>query len=659
MLKALYDYGIRNNLAIAPGFTPKAIRAYINISLNGDFIDIEKCENESQICPDIGSLANGPDKCNPLAEKAEIILAVSPQKTSDETPKENDVKAIKKQQNNIVKKAFFHAMLKSSSEYSPLHAVCLKALENPDCFSAICDRAKKLKLKAADRISFKVDSTPITDASGVKEWWSDYRTQFYKSYGTSENGNTICLITGKSTSPLATLPTVNGLQTVGGHSRGEALFCFDKNAFCSYGLKQSANAPVSEEAFSVVKDALNDLLKGSPAMYDRDKNRDFNPTAPVFSGMKFVHWYDKKIEPQYDTLMQTLRDSKNDEEMDSFGGNNDVDEEDEEGKPVLDETEISNTARNFADKLIESVKSGIKNPSLPYEYHILLISGANGRAMIRRYEPGSYESLQKNLNLWNDDLSLCDNLGTGMIKPQSLWVRFTRLMSRQKSDKNPSERMKKELAGITPSIIMAIINGTPLPDSVAARALAYIKSTMLDPDENNRYGYLPDGIACQWLKVCLMRKRRMRDEEVLLMPFYDSKFPNMAYHCGAITAIYADIQNKAMPGVNAGIVQRYYASASRTPSLVLGTLERMSKFHLDKITNPVLVRIYESHLNEAYAFFGKDEFHKLPSALNLEEQSYFALGYRQMCACLEKERKDALAKKETTECKIQPKKEEA
>ena len=35
----------------------------------------------------------------------------------------------------------------------------------------------------------------------------------------------------------------------------------------------AANAPVSEEAFAVVKAALDDLLAGSLAMYKRDKDR--------------------------------------------------------------------------------------------------------------------------------------------------------------------------------------------------------------------------------------------------------------------------------------------------------------------------------------------------------------------------------------------------
>ena len=129
------------------------------------------------------------------------------------------------------------------------------------------------------------------------------------------------------------------------------------------------------------------------------------------------------------------------------------------------------------------------------------------------------------------------------------------------------------------------------------------------------------------------------------MPYYDPQFPHAAYHCGALVAIYADLQRTAMPDVNAGIVQRYYASASRTPTLVLGQLERLSKYHLAKLESPGLAHIYETRLNEAYTFFGQEKTNHLPSALNLEEQSYFALGYRQMSARMIADRKAAAAKK--------------
>ena len=133
------------------------------------------------------------------------------------------------------------------------------------------------------------------------------------------------------------------------------------------------------------------------------------------------------------------------------------------------------------------------------------------------------------------------------------------------------------------------------------------------------------------------------------MAFYNPNFPNAAYHCGAIVAIYAEIQRTAMGEVNAGIVQRFYASASRTPRLVLGQLERLSKFHLAKIESSSLARKYEDALNEAYGFFDAEIETQVPPALNLEEQSYFAIGYRQMSARLAKLRNEAFANKKVKE----------
>ena len=333
-------------------------------------------------------------------------------------------------------------------------------------------------VKPVDRISFRVDDVPVTADPQVQQWWMEYRK---KMADPSSAATTRCLITGQPTAPLATLPVISGLQVVGGHSRGEALFCFDKSAFQSYGLKQSANAPVSEEAFAVVKEAMNDLLDGAPAMYDRDKNRDFNPTAPIYAGMKFLHWYDFALNPEDDLLLQSLQcgieGTDADEELDPQT----LEEAEEETEQYL----LMQQGR--ADDVVESVFSGAPVKKLRGEYNIMLISGNNGRAVIRRYEHGSYETLRKNLQTWNDDLKLQDWMGTGRVRPQKLNARLTRLVKNQNATgKKLFEQMKKELAGITPAIVMAIINGTPLPDTVAVRSLAYIRSRLLSSGDGDK-----------------------------------------------------------------------------------------------------------------------------------------------------------------------------
>ena len=620
MLKALYDYGIRNHVAVPPGFMRKAIRAYICLSAEGEYLGVLPCSEEFQVCPDIGSLANGPDKCNPLAEKIGVILDAEGKKG-----------------------LFFRKVLKDGGSNIPAFGVCLSALEDQELCDTVRKEMKTVKIKDQDRISFRVDGLPITAAEGTVQWWVDHRQQ-YTSDGDSKRSSemTRCLITGELTTPLSTLPAISGLQRVGGKAL-VPLFCFDKSAFCSYGLKKSTNAPVSEEAFAVVKDALNDLLAGAPAMYRRDKNRDFTPSAPVYAGMMFLHWYDCQIEPRQDLILP------------AFEGFNVEDEEEDtplssEETEAVEKQEVAQ-ARAKADQLVKSVTSGTQLPPLKTQYHILLLSANSGRAVIHRYEHGSYAELQKNLTIWNEDMALADDrFGTGTLRPCKLFARLCRLVKDQgKSGADLYEQLGKELAGVTPAIITAILNGTPLPDAVAVRALAYIRSQMLRSREEEKQLRIPDGRACQWLKVWLARKRRARNEEVLTMPYYDSTFPSAAYHCGALTAIYANLQNAAMGELNAGIVERYYASASRTPTLVLGTLERMGQVYLGMLAKQdkrKLAKKYQNRLNETYAFFGKDGLHQLPAALTLEEQSFFALGYRQMCTQINADIINAKANKE-------------
>lgn len=109
------------------------------------------------------------------------------------------------------------------------------------------------------------------------------------------------------------------------------------------------------------------------------------------------------------------------------------------------------------------------------------------------------------------------------------------------------------------------------------------------------------------------------------MTTYNLEHPSPAYHCGGLMAVYAYIQQKAIEGVNAGVLQRYYASASRTPAMVMSRLARLCNYHLAKLKE---TKYFEDRLAELYCALGD----KIPVTLNLEEQSYFALGYYQKWA---------------------------
>lgn len=589
MLKALYDYGIRRQLALPPGFVGKTIKAYISLSENEDSVSIYLGSEEPVPCPDIGSLANGKDKSNVLAEKRSVVI-----------PEEAGSKS-----------SFFLDALRSASEAEPLLVPCVHALETPEIAAAIRAELNRAKIKPGDRISFRVNGQSILQLEKIRAWWQSFRQQFSKG---NDEPSALCLITGRPTVPMATTTPIQGLRVVGGHASGDALICFDKSAFCSYGQKKAANAPVSEEAFCVVKAALDDLLKD----------------APILAGMKFVHWFDREIPPEQDPLfsMDFVTDLPEEEPGENWGE-----------VPAVNEQ----AARSRANQVPGSVYSGQAAPELDdVSYYILLLSGANSRIMIRKYDRGSYTDLRRAMAQWYADLALTNQNGTGNIRPVKLTARLLRLLKFQKIDSRPFERLSKELAGITPAVIQAILSGGVLPDAIAAKALAYIRSELLTSDDSETQrpqNSLPNSLACQWLKVWLLRKNRMNHQEGSILEEYNLNLTNAAYHCGGLMAVYAAIQRAAMPDVNTGIVERYYASAIQMPALVIGQLSSRSNHHLEKIDNTWLAGQYQEKLQQTSVALGSS----IPATLNLEQQSYFALGYYQMGAMLNKEKNEHVA----------------
>ena len=123
------------------------------------------------------------------------------------------------------------------------------------------------------------------------------------------------------------------------------------------------------------------------------------------------------------------------------------------------------------------------------------------------------------------------------------------------------------------------------------------------------------------------------------MEEYNLNLTNAAYHCGGLMSVYAAIQRAAMPDVNTGIVERYYASAIQMPALVIGQLSSRSNHHLEKIDNTWLAGQYQEKLQQTSVALGSS----IPATLNLEQQSYFALGYYQMGAMLNKEKNEHVA----------------
>ena len=597
MLKPLYDYAMRYQLMPPPGMVKKTVKAWVCLGARGTFLGIRPDGEAECFCPSIGSLANGRDKCNVLVEKCEIVFG-----------------------NNTLKHRFFLNSLRQAAQKVPEVEVCVQLLEDEIRCEQVRQELIRLKIKPSDRVSFEVGGIPIVEIPAVQDWWQEFRQPFVR-HSAAES---LCLITGARTTPVATLPLITGFQEVGGNGP-LPLFCFDKSAFCSYGLKQSANAPVSAEAIAAVNAALDHLMSSETL-------------SPTLAGMRFVHWFDCDVPEKCDPTKQMIDGNSANQESEQQTEYND-EYDDEYGDETIDET-VETPPDPDAERLlpaqrIESIESGKDVTAIPAstQYYILLLSGVKGRARIHSYERGNYGELETNIQKWRNDLQMINLGGTGFTKINSLKAMMIRLTPKRKNKQNEAkkeffERMRKELSGITPAVLHAILTDSMLPDSVAVRALQYIRSQMVSASEEDKHAPVPDAMCCQWLKVWLIRKNNRKEGVIEAM--YQAENMNVAYRCGAWVAVYASMQQFAMRDVKAGIVQRYYASACQTPALVLGQLSIRSVPHQDKIKGSYL-KMYQEMLDKVTC-----DIKEIPAMLDLEQQSYFALGYRQMTAELNK-----------------------
>lgn len=251
-------------------------------------------------------------------------------------------------------------------------------------------------------------------------------------------------------------------------------------------------------------------------------------------------------------------------------------------------------------------------------YYMIALSGASGRVMVRSYEEGSYGELYENLRAWYDDLKLEGE------KPLKLYTVYSRLLKFSSSEKKIGigERISKELSGLSSQIIYSVMHNSPLPDTVASRAVDYIRHDMYCT-ESDRGSKNIDAVSCRILKVWLNRKyKNSNKEELLIMDKLNKDSPSAAYQTGRLLAVYAALQNKALGDVNAGIAEKYFTSACTSPAFVMGKLAALSQYHLLKLEDKGLRVYYNNMINEINSKIGA-----YPKNLTLEQQGEFALGY--------------------------------
>ena len=245
LLQALYEYGTTHEACLPEGFVLKNPKAVVHLTADGQFVGVERREKGAApvVCPSVFTAAYGSDKCDPFIANASIVLAL-------DGPEDN----IEKWR---TKRTFFLEILEQAKTDNPDAGAVLSALTSIETFQQISDGAKENKVKPSEMISFLVDGRHLSSDARTIEFWQRYRGEISSD---KDKPTGICMISGKYGPVAQTMKKTMGLSSVGGMGAGDALTCYDKHSFRSYGLDKFQIAPMGERASDIIVDTLNALL---------------------------------------------------------------------------------------------------------------------------------------------------------------------------------------------------------------------------------------------------------------------------------------------------------------------------------------------------------------------------------------------------------------
>lgn len=413
---------------------------------------------------------------------------------------------------------------------------------------------------------------PVHLLPGVQTHWRSQR-------GSAPQGaSTLCLVTGQSCEPVDVHPPVKGVP--GGNTAGAAMVSFNSPAFESYGLSSSANAPISREASETCAAALNRLLASSPIhpqghRLPKRNLRLSEDTAALFwnaAGGADLDW-----------LLE-------------------LNSEDPDGVRLA----------------LESPKTGRPAPLRDSSrFCTLLLSGAQGRSIVRNFLTGSTQQLASSVQRFLEDVRVEKPYGKGL-GAYPLGTLLRSLAAQGKAENLPP-RLASE-------IYLCAVQDRPFPPFVLDAAVRRNRAEMgqMGSTDARKRAEATHAFAarCSLIRASLIRHVPTSRKEIPVS--LDPSRPEGAYQLGRLLAALDKCQQDALGSVNATLTDRYYGSASSTPAAVFPTLLRNHRHHLAKLRKEKAGwavnhdRLVQEILDGLSLF---------PRTLNLEAQGLFALGF--------------------------------
>ncbi len=466
---------------------------------------------------------------------------------------------------------------------------------------------------------FSVDGDPVTlvnEDDPLREYWfRQFGRQAFADEAEAndatevvETQGTLCLVTGRVGEPIARShkPKILGVP---GIAAGGYIVSFAKAApaFSSYGFQMGENSPVSESAAAAYALALMELLRSE------DNHINLGPLA-------VCSWAKKS--PKAGGQMMRLLTKAYPEEVKRFRS------------AVI--------AGNFDDEV----------PKLDRLYTIALTGNA-GRIVIQHWLDQTFADAAENFNQWQDDLEIApmfSERATAAKSNKSKTVEANeqppspfaipnlaratlRESKQQKTDKLVTERIvqlyRAALEGTAPSLMLL----KPILDEFQSAFVKDDASKPTFPFNVSRFALI------KLILLRFFRNQPDRKEGDFMPEPQLADTPEPAYNLGRLLAVFESLQDRYhnFEKKGAGVVERYYGTASSAPAAVFPQLCKLARHHMSKVRkeDESAARRLDDQIGDILKKFqpaAPGESPKFKRMLTLPEQGIFALGFYQQRA---------------------------
>lgn len=403
----------------------------------------------------------------------------------------------------------------------------------------------------------------VTEAQNVPEIQAAWDASVSNSSERSAFGR--CLVTGDEDTIAMLHPSIKGV--VGAQSSGASLVSFNALAFESYGRNkgQGLNAPVGNHAAFAYGEALNYML--------REKNYH-----SLLGSATLVYWAETAQSAYSDCFAALL------------GTNEDM-------------------TQNTLDGVMKAIRlgQGLQWESVPLDsrtpFYILGLSPNASRLSVRFFLQGTFGDFAANLARHQERLNI--------IRPSFDQRETLSAYSLLKETANPNSRDKLPPSHLVGDLLRAILGDTPYPVSLLTQTELRIHA------EHN----VSRGKAAI-LKAWLLKNGSNPQYKEVIDVQLNEQTNYAPYVLGRLFAVLESLQQKANPGINATIMDRYFNAACATPSIVFPTLLKLAQSHLKKLDTGYFI-YYDKQITELCGRL-TDSY---PARLNLQDQGIFQLGY--------------------------------